>query len=305
MADSTALESFIAAQNFCTGSQTDYSTCIANNMRFSPYLDDTYKPSSYAGLAINNKSLPLLFGDVYVDLVPIAVADIFARVKMTNSYGGVSFRCSDVFNRPRLPLPSLQDLGIPSQDIVNIIGVDPIVPVVNPLEFEGVPISPDLDLLGYMFNYINLLIGYTTAVSNTITKGKEIKGVILGMLDYYTLPALSIEMEDESDRSLLIYDEAVRYLDLAHSDGTADAQLKEIIDIIKALMVNAESYMTTVRTDIANNIVNPLSVINENTDFGTFDFTITDDVAETITTQEADYYPFIFSFAMQAKLDSK
>ena len=79
MADSTALDSFIAAQNFCTGSQTDYSTCIANNLRFTPFLDDTYEASDYAGLSISKKDLPYLYGDhtSIVELIPVILNHLF------------------------------------------------------------------------------------------------------------------------------------------------------------------------------------------------------------------------------------
>lgn len=304
MADSTALDSFIAAQNFCTGSQTDYSTCIANNMRFTPFLTDTYKASSYAGLSTKTSDIPIVSGSAYVDLVPLAIANIYSRVMMTNSYGGVSFRCSEVFDRPRLPLPSLQDLGIPSQDILNVIGVDPEEPIDDGLYFEGIPISPGTELKDYMLNYLNLLIGYTTAVSDAMTKGRELKGVIVGFLDYYTLPSLSLEMQDLIDKSLLIHDEALRYLNLAYGNVSADNQLRDTVTIIKDLLASAESYTSVVRSQVTTDIVNPLSIIDENTDFGYFDFTITDAVVETISTQEADYYPFIFSYSMQAKSDS-
>lgn len=306
MADSTVVDAFIGATNFCTGSQADYSTCIANNMRFTPFLDDTYEASGFAGLSINKQDLPLIYGDVYVDLKPVAIANIFTRVKMTNSYGGVSFRCSDVFSRPRLPLPRLQDLGIPSQDIINVIGLppEPEPGEDDPLLFEGVPISPDDSLLGWLFNVINLLIGYTTAVSNTMTKGREVKGTILGMLDYYKLPDLSIEMQETSDSSFALYNETRNYIFKVRNDSTADSLLQETMDVVDYFLVKAESYMVQVRTSINNEVVSPLSIINENTDFTTFDFTITDDVAIAITEQEEDQYPFIFSFSMQAKNSS-
>lgn len=308
MSDSSGVDAFVGAVNFCTGSQTDYSTCIANNMRFTPYLDDTFQASGFAGLSIKTQDMPLINGDVFVDLKPLAIANIFARIKMTNSYGGVSFRCSDVFNRPRLPLPRLQDLGIPAMDDIDIIGVDPEVPEDDPLMFEGVPISSDDSLHGWMLNYINLLIGYTTAVSNTMTKGRQIKGIILGMLDYYELPELSIEMEETSNKSLLIYNEASRYMDKVYADATAVALLKDTIDIIKYYADKGEDYMSAtmlgsiaLRLDITNNIVAPLAIITEDTDFATFDFTITDGVVDVITVQEQDKYPFVFSFSMQAK----
>ena len=301
MADSTALDSFIAAQNFCTGSQTDYSTCIANNLLFTPFLDDTYEASSYAGLSVSKKDLPYLYGDVYVDLQPLAIANIFARVLMINSYGGVSFRCSEVFNRPRLPLPRLQDLGIPAQGILNIIGVDPEEAVDTTDYFETIPLSPNDNLLGWMYNYINLLIGYTTAVSNTMTYGKELKGIILGSLDYYTLPSIADAMKLEADRSLSLYNEAVNYLNLAAADGTADFALTSNISTVKVTIAAAESYMSTVRGEVNTDIIAPLSIINENTDFATFNFAITDGVALTITDQESDLYPFVFSYSMHAK----
>ncbi len=300
MSDSSGTDAFVGAVNFCTGSQTDYSTCIANNMRFTPYLDDTYEASGFAGLNIKTQDLPLIYGDVFVDLKPLAIANIFARIKMTNSYGGVSFRCSDVFNRPRLPLPRLQDLGIPAQDIVNVIGIDPIE-AEDPLTFEGVPITADDSVIGWMFNYINLLIGYTSAVSDTMTKGREIKGTILGMLDYYALPGLSEEMDTSSARSLNIYNEAVMYMNKVLNDATASSQLKSNVNEIKYYASAGENYMSSMRVDIVNNIVNPLSIINENTDFTTFDFTITEGVVEVIIAQERDKYPFIFSYSMQAK----
>ena len=296
----TPVDAFIGAVNFCTGSQSDYSTCIANNMRFTPFLDDTYEASSFAGLSIKKQDLPLIYGDVYVDLKPIAIANIFARIKMTNSYGGVSFRCSDVFNRPRLPLPRLQDLGIPAQDIVNIIGVEPPEPGDDDdsLTFEGIPISDDDSEPGWLFNTINLLIGYTTAVSDTMTKGKEIKGIILGMLNYYELPELSTDMQDLGDKSNRIYLKALEYINkLIAKTG----QVKQTAIEIKYYLDIAESYMAIVRNEIVTKIVNPLSIITPSTDFGTFDYTITDQVATDIKTQESDYYPYIFSFSMQAK----
>lgn len=295
-----ATDSFISATNFCTGSQTDYSTCIANNMRFTPFTDDTYGASKYAGVHIKTQDLPLLFGDIYVDLSPLAIANILTRVKMTNSYGGVSFRCSDVFNNPRLPLPRLQDLGIPAQELVNVIGVDP-EDADGDDTYNGVPISVEYSILGWLFNVYNLTLGYSTAVSNVTAKGKEIKGVILGMLDYYSLPSLSEDMYDEVVRASGLYNQAQGYTRRIRDSAAADSLLVNTMEEVLLYLNQSKLYLDDLIQTTNNDVKIPLSVINDNTDFTTFDYTITDGVADAITIQERDQYPYIFDLFMQAK----
>ncbi len=296
------LDSFISAQNFCTGSMSDYTNCIANNMRFTEFTDDEFQPSDYVEIPIKSRPLKVLSGETYVDCVPIAIANVLTRVMQTNSYGVVSFRCSEVFNRPRLPLPTLQDLGISPVDIVNIIGVPP--PSTddnsNTLLFEGIPISDGTDIIDYMFNVLNLLIGYFTSVSLIVSKNAQIKSIILNMYDYYDLPDLATEVLDESERSFRIFSKLIENLDplLNHSDTT----LVEIYDALNYSIRQCESNLASIRETIEDDIYTPIvSSINDNTDFTTYDFDITDEVVDTILVLEHENFPIIMAYSMHSK----
>ncbi len=62
--------------------------------------------------------------------------------------------------------------------------------------------------------------------------------------------------------------------------------------------------MSTIRSEVSSDVVIPLSSITEDTDFAFYDFTITEGVVEILLVHEEEFYPFVFSYAMQAKLDS-
>lgn len=201
----STIDNFVAAQNFCTGSQSDYSTCIANNLRFLPFNEDTYKASAYAGLSIGKAILPLLGGTTYVVGQPLAIANINTRTLMKNSYGVVSFRCNDVFSKPRLPLPRLQDLGLEAEELLNITEVDIPKDKDNPNDFYGIPlvdISQCTDdscrRVGYLKNVINLSIGYTKATGVTVNQTDLIEGTINNMGNYYLLPEYAITLDTKT-----------------------------------------------------------------------------------------------------------
>ena len=278
--DLSRIESYVAAQNFCTGSQTDYSTCIANNMIFLPFLDDTYDAADNVEVAIRNAPIPYLSGNTYVDLIPLAMANVLSRVMMTNDYGVVSFRCNTVFNRPLLPLPRLQDLGIEQLDILNIIETD-LDDIQDGTFLGDIPLSTDATLNGYIINVINLMIGYTTAFGKVVNYTSEISGIITGMWDYRELPAKSQEMDTQILFCNDVYDEL--QINLADARGALTGLstdfyiiMGNMLDIVDdhAAMV----YAINLYSDLHNNITVPLSVINDDTDFTTFDYTITDAV---------------------------
>ena len=296
------ITSFISAQNFCTGSQTDYSTCIANNMRFSEFSDDNYKASQFAGLSIRNTTVPYLYGDTFVDLTPVAIANILSRIMMTNDYGAVSFRCSEVFNRPSLPLPKLQDLGIPSQDILNIIGIDPTQPAVSsPLMFEDIPLDDGNDVPAWMLNTTNLLIGYTTAVSKSMNYSKELTGIILGSLNYYELPDLSIKMKEELEKAARIYNKYLEQNDLLKTAVASEPLIYNIALISEDYATRSYNQIASILNTIDTKVIDPLSIITPDTDFTDFDFTITDQVAADIKNYQTNEYSMALSYGYVAK----
>ena len=282
--DLSRIESYVAAQNFCTGSQTDYSTCIANNLTFLPFLDDTYTAADKVQVSIRNAPIPYLSGDTYVDLIPLAVSDIISRVMMTNDYGVVSFRCNTVFNKPLLPLPRLQDLGIDTLDLLNITEVN-LDDVDGGTYFGDIPISTDPTLNGYMINLINYLIGYTTAFGKVVNYTNEITGIIAGMWDYRALPGLSEEMDTQILFCNDIYDELqttigqIKNALISYNTDYYDimGNMVDIVDTYATIVYNINLY-----SDLHNNVTVPLSAINDNTDFTTFDYTITDNVVTYI-----------------------
>ena len=295
---SSELDAFIGAQNFCTGSQTDYSTCIANNMRFSKYMDDTYTPGSLVAVKIDESSIPYVYGKSYVDLKPIAIANVLTRMLETNDFGAVKFRCLDVYDQPRLPLPSLQDLGIASSNILNIIEV-PEVPDGHDDQdyYEGVPVY-DNDKL----NCLNFTIGFSTAISKALTLAREIRNIINNHLNYYDLPDKAIAMMEELDKADLLMLKAKEYADIIAPNPVADTDRLSIYTTYKTIYDELRPIYVELYDISKNDIHDPLvDNINDNTDFSTFDFDITNGVAETITELEKEDYPKFLASSMYMK----
>jgi len=113
--------SYSHADNLCKGTLGDenYSTCILNNLRFLPYMNDRAEAllTTNAGL-ITKGDISYLEGKTYVTGQPIALSDTAVRVLQKNDYGQVKFRCLDVAAKPMLPLMDLTDLGLEDKPLV-------------------------------------------------------------------------------------------------------------------------------------------------------------------------------------------
>jgi len=306
---SNRVESFVGAQNFCTGSQTDYATCITNNMRFLPFTDDTYKPSSYAGINISNSELSALSGKTYVDAKPLAIANIYVRKMMKNDYGVISFRCKDVYSQPRLPLPRLQDLGLESYEIVNIVDVIP-EPEEDQDLFYGVPLLNEDDCLGdyncllnvYLTNSINLSIGLSRSLGLVVNSGDSIQSIINNMGNYYQLPA---EANILGDNILISEAIATKLLEELQKLSLIINPSHDYFVIMNNMTIIADSLVRLIQNqdigiDLYDNVVQPLvDSIDEHTDFAYYDFSITDGVSEYLKTYD---YNFLFGISYQEKL---
>ena len=281
------IDSYVGATNFCTGSQSDYSTCITNNMKFTAVLDDEYKSANFVGVPLKNSVCSIVSGTSYVDLKSLAIANIFNRIKMTNDFGVVSFRCSEVFNRPRLPLPRLQDLGLQPIEIVDIIGIDPTSPVdpEDQTEFEGIPLSTEDNNNGYLFNIVNLLIGYTTNYAETQKILRNIKSIIVNMYNYYDLPGLGDDALEQINKTISIHIRLTLELNKFTGNNYYRDQLLELHGFDASNLLAAKNIIQQIRDE--------LSVINPSTDFTTFDFTITDGVVDKINNIESNISPFL------------
>ncbi len=296
------IENFVGAQNFCTGSQTDYSTCIANNLRFLPFNEDTYSQAGFAGISISQATLPYIAGTSYVKAQPLAIANIVTRQLQKNSFGVVSFRCLDVFSKPRLPLPRLQDLGLPEEELLNITEIDMTVPEEDKddaLDFYGIPLvdvstcEDDLcRLTGHFQNVINLSIGYSKAVSIVVNQGDLIAGTINNLGNYYLLPDYAIEMDTKAfeadeilERSLIELQGMLDNLTITHDYFTI---MNNMIVIAEGLIDQLQ--LVPLETDMHVNVTWPLiSTIDSSTDFTVYDFEITKAVAEYLAEYDFSY----------------
>jgi hypothetical protein len=237
------------------------------------FLDDEYKASQAVGVSVQNTVLPVVSGTSYTDLIPLAMANVLVRIKTINDFGVVSFRCSEVFNRPRLPLLRLQDLGVDAVEVTNIKGVD--FSDDTDTSFHGIPIGNDIYL-----NIINLSIGFGTYHSNAQNKAKEIVKVIKGSLDYTDLPDLSDELVDQGEITNLVYDRLLDEIQLYHDTYNLD-YIESGLETIKVFM--AEAHLWTIYNQgLYNDTKNDLSIINDGTDWTEFDYSITDTVAENL-----------------------
>ena len=291
------IDNFVGAQNFCTGSQTDFSTCIANNLRFLPFNEDTYEASGYGGINIREATLPYISGTSYVIAQPMAIANVLTRQLQKNSFGVVSFRCPDVFSKPRMPLPRLQDLGLPAEELLNITDVDMSVPDPSTaLDFYGIPLV-DLTLCtdevcrrsAYFKNSINLSIGYTRALSIVVNKSDLIQGTINNVGDYYALPEYATDLDDKNTEAALILDRLVQeltslQLEIGNVAITPESQnyYDYMIDMTN-IATSLCSLLSSVplQATMYTNVVEPLvTSIDEFTDFTTYDFEITSTVSE-------------------------
>jgi len=290
----TELESYIGAKEFCTGSQTDFSTCIANNMRFTKYLDDTYAAANLVKVSINGQAFNHVYGKTFVDLEPVAIANVLTRELETNDFGAVKFRCLDVYAQPRLPLPSLQDLGIAASNILDIVDVPELPDNVpdNPDEYEGVPVFDDDRL-----NCLNFTIGFSTSISKALTVSRTIRNIINNHLNYYDLPDQAEVMKAELERAGLLMPKALEY---------ANNLINEPAGIIYTTYINIMSSIESMYDHLYHEsiqyVYNPIvNNIDDNTDFSQFDFSITRGVADEISELEKDEYPQFLASSLYLK----
>jgi hypothetical protein len=288
------LNSFVYAENLCTGSQGDQlSNCITENLRFLPYLDDKTEATVKDIGFIKAKQLPYLSGKTYVTLQPIGIANATAQMMQQNDYGVISFRCLEAFSRPMLSIPRLQDLGLLAKEIniTETIIVEPTSVVTG-----GVPLRDITACLGdiwciadaYLFNTRNLSLSYSTSIATVISGLEAIKKLINGTGDYYTLPSLASKVSTALASANTANSTVINQFDLAIAHVTSmpvtwdRTYLLDTFNSAKTLIVSSFD-LATLNTSIQTNVVTPLSVITSATDFTIFDFNITDGVAVWIT----------------------
>ena len=210
-----ATEAFIFAESLCSGSTSDnYATCILNNMRFMPYSKDTSVSlvTNSSGI-VSNADLPVVSGKTYVELKPIALSDIRARMLQKNDSGQIRFRCLDVFSQPLLPLIDLQDLGLENiasnLTISNAVGYN--IPGSGTSQptctdgktyYEGVPIvcltGADTDTLRYyrtIYNIRSHIIYVNNILNDTDIGLMGIKNIIDNNGDYNQLKTMVTDSE--------------------------------------------------------------------------------------------------------------
>ena len=290
----STIDNFIHAENLCTGSQGDnLANCIIENLRFLPYLDDKAESLVKDTGFVRAAPLQYLSGNTFVDLKPIGVANATVRMLQENDYGVVSFRCLQTFGRPMLALPSLQDLGLPSQEI-NI--TESLVIDNDATDVDGIPLR-DISDCGtdnwckvnvYLFNSRNLILAYSTEFSTLISSLEAIKRLINDSGDYYSLPTLAGVVNTKCTTAstakaaaLAELDAGISFVTGLASDWHRDYALQTLTNA--RALVNASYDFTSLCSELSTNVTSPLiSNINDNTDFTTFDFNITTSAANYI-----------------------
>ncbi len=295
----STVDNFIFAENLCTGSQGDLSNCIVENLRFLPYLDDKAEALVKDTGFVKAAALDYLSGSTVADLKPIGVANANVRMLQENDYGVVSFRCLQTFGRPMLTLPSLEDLGIPNMElnITERLTIDPDAEIVG-----GIPLK-DLTDCGsddwckvnvYLFNLRNLTLAYSTEFSSLIASLEAIKKLINGTGDYYALPSMGdlvdtkcISTSNAKDTAIALFDEAITFITNLDTDWHRDYALQTVTNSRE--LVNGSYDFTSLCSELTTNVTDPLrNNIDDNTDFTSFDYNITGDVAAYIETLDYD-----------------
>ena len=288
------LDSFIFAENLCTGSQGDLlSNCILENLRFLPFLEDKVESTVKDQGLIRVRQLPYLSGTVYAELSPIGIANARARMMMENDYGVVSFRCLQAFNRPMLSLPRLLDIGLTPRE-VNI--TETLTVEQDNLDLGGVPLR-DLALclgdswcivLAYIYNSRNLLASFSTQFATIISKLNGIASIINESGNYYLLPGLASDIATAFSTISTAKSTALTTLDNAinHTTGMSSAWDRDFaLNLFNNAyaIVNGSIDLTALNISITTNVVDPLvNNITSSTDFTTFNFNITNDVANFV-----------------------
>ena len=296
----TTIDSFIHAENLCTGSQGDLlANCIVENLRFLPYLDDKAEALVKDTGFVKAAQLPYLSGSTFVELKTIGIANANVRMLQENDYGVVSFRCLQTFGRPMLTLPRLEDLGIPNQEI-NI--VEQLSVSDDSVIIGGIPLR-DVTACGaddwckvnaYLYNIRNLSLAYSTEFSTLIASLEGIKKLIDGTGDYYALPNMAdivdtkcISSSDSKDLAVAELDAAASFISGLTSDWHRDYVL-QTVNNARTLIIDSYNF-SSLCSDLITNVTSPLrNNINDNTDFTTFDFNITSSVATYISDLDYD-----------------
>lgn len=288
------LNSFVYAENLCTGSQGDQvSNCITENLRFLPYLDDKTEATVKDVGFVKARQLPYLSGNTYVTLQPVGIAKATAQMMQQNDYGVVSFRCLEAFSRPMLSIPRLQDLGMPAKEIniTETITVEPTNVVIGSVPLRDISTclgDPWCIANAYLYNCRNLILKFSTETATVISKLEAIKKLINGTGDYYTLPSLAAAASTALSNSITAKTAALTQFNLAITHATSMAAgwdrtyLLNTFTNGKSLIVAAFD-LNALNSSIQTNVVTPLSTITSTTDFTTFDYNITDGVATWIT----------------------
>ena len=239
----TATQAFVFAESLCSGSTLDnYATCILNNMRFMPYTKDT-AVSLVTGTAgiVSNVDIPAIAGKTFVELKPVAISDIRARMLQKNDSGQVRFRCLDVFSQPLLPLTNLQDLGLEDKGLVGEDGS--FITVSNAIDLDTTIDTTCNDSYTY---FTGVPIICMTSASTDELKYYRMAYNIRSHLIY--LNNLLNELDTDLMAIVSIIDNNGNYNNLLSLYSTLTsklAQVEDLKDIIASLIIAFNGLTTT------------------------------------------------------------
>jgi len=312
--------SYTRAETLCKGSLGDdnYSTCVLNNLRFLPYMDDKAEAlvKTGAGLKVTG-DIPYLDGKTYVDAQPIAVSDTKVNMLQKNDYGQISFRCLDVMAKPMLPLMNLTDLGLEDKPLV--ILSNELLPVGEQEEnlcdpsnhyVTGVPVKcpeacsgTDCLYSTYLYNLKNYLIHLNNNYQNILSNCDSIGKLISSNGNYDNLKPMAITASD----SLSSISEAYNILSIMKTkmnslDSSTDYYdfLQEMINAIYTHLPVLSDYTNEVNLLDTNVIQVILSNVDDSEDWTTYShYDLLDGIATYMGTyRQTDNY-----FLLQKKMD--
>jgi len=312
--------SYTRAENLCKGSLGDanYSTCVLNNLRFLPYMNDTAEAllKTNAGLTTQG-DIPYLDGKTYVEAQPIAISDTMVKMLEKNDYGQVSFRCLDVMAKPMLPLMDLTDLGLEDKPLVVLNNLD--LPTVEENEnlcdasnnyLSGVPVkcpencgTDDCLYSTYLYNLKNYLIHLNNKYQTALSNCDAIATLIAANGNYDNLRPMALEAQDSLNELETVYNVLTTMKTKMDALTVGTDYYNFLQDMIGAVytLLPALSDYTTERDNLNTNVVQViLTYVTDNEDWTTFQYYTE---LDGIVTYMDSYRDTENYFLLQEKLD--
>ena len=312
--------SYTRAENLCKGSLGDdnYSTCVLNNLRFLPYMNDTAEAllKTNAGLTTQG-DIPYLDGKTYVKAQPIAVSDTKVKMLEKNDYGQISFRCLDVMAKPMLPLMDLTDLGLEDKPLVvsNNINLPPVEDNENLCDssngyLSGVPVkcpedceTDDCLYSAYLYNLKNYLIHLNNKYQSMVSNCDAIATLIASNGNYDNLRPMALEAKEALSELETVYNVLTTMKTKMNALATGTDYynfLQAMINAIYTLLPTLSDY-TTEKDNLNNNVVQViLTYVNDNEDWTVFQYY---SELDGIVDYMKDYRGTENYFLLQKKLD--